>query len=82
MTTRKRVSLERFVTTYMQVWAKGGAMKDVAKALSRSQSSVSNRVKKLRDCGVDLPILEHGREKLDYIALNKIVEEHGGNPQY
>lgn len=53
-----------------QMWCDGKSVPEIAQALNRSASSVSNRVLRLREAGVKLP---RRRGRIDVTRLNTIV---------
>jgi len=66
-----RVDAANFVDAWMNAYENGGNQSDVARDLGCSAANVSNRAKKLRDAGVDLPELTVTRGvKLDIESLN------------
>ena len=66
-----RVDAASFVDAWMDAYDKGGNQSDVARTLGCSAANVSNRAKKLREAGVDLPELTVTRGvKLDVESLN------------
>jgi transcriptional regulator len=66
-----RVDAGSFVDAWMDAYDKGGNQSDVARTLGCSAANVSNRAKKLREAGVDLPELQVVRGvKLDIESLN------------
>lgn len=74
-----RVDAQTFVDTWCDVYENGGNQSDVARRLGCSPANVSNRAKKLRDAGVDLPELMVVRGvKIDIDALNARLRERIG----
>lgn len=66
-----RVDAASFVDAWVGAYENGGSQADVAKTLGCSGANVSNRAKKLREAGVDLPELKVARGvKLDIESLN------------
>lgn len=66
-----RVDAASFVDAWMDAFDNGGNQSDVARTIGCSAANVSNRAKKLRDAGVDLPELKVTRGvKLDIDSLN------------
>lgn len=67
-----KVDAASFVDAWVTVYERGGSQSDVAREIGTSAANVSNRAKKLRDAGVDLPELTVTRGvKLDVAALNE-----------
>ena len=67
-----RVDAGSFIDVWCDVYENGGNQSDVARRLGCSAANVSNRAKKMRDSGVDLPVLQVVRgAKLDIDALNE-----------
>jgi len=74
-----RVDANTFIDTWCDVYDNGGNQSDVARRLGCSAANVSNRAKKLRDAGVDLPELTVTRGvKLDIESLNARLRERIG----
>ena len=74
-----RVDAASFVDAWMDAYDNGGSQATVAKTLGCSGANVSNRAKKLRDAGVDLPELKVARGvKLDIDALNERLKARIG----
>ena len=74
-----RVDASSFVDAWMDAYDNGGNQSDVARRLGCSAANVSNRAKKLREAGVDLPELTVVRGvKLDIDALNARLRERIG----
>jgi len=74
-----RVDAGNFIEVWCDVYDNGGNQSDVARKLGCSAANVSNRAKKLRDAGVDLPELTVTRGvKLDIESLNARLRERIG----
>ena len=74
-----RVDAMGFVDAWMDAYENGGNQSDVARSLGCSAANVSNRAKKLRENGVDLPELTVTRGvKLDIDALNERLKARIG----
>ena len=66
-----KVDAASFVDAWVKIYEQGGSQSDVAREIGTSAANVSNRAKKLRDAGVDLPELTVTRGvKLDIESLN------------
>ena len=66
-----RVDAASFVDAWVSAYENGGSQATVAASLGCSGANVSNRAKKLREAGVDLPELTVTRGvKLDVESLN------------
>ena len=66
-----RTDAGSFIDAWMDAYEQKGNQSDVARTLGCSAANVSNRAKKLREAGVDLPELTVTRGvKLDISALN------------
>jgi len=66
-----KVDAASFVDAWVKIYEQGGSQSDVAREIGTSAANVSNRAKKLRDAGVDLPELTITRGvKLDVESLN------------
>lgn len=65
-----RISSEQFVTTYIR----RGGVADTASELGVSRAAVAQRVKKMRQAGVKLP-LKRERRGYDVQALNNLIKE-------
>jgi hypothetical protein len=72
----RRITVERFIKTYMKVYNQGGNQSMVAKCLKCSPENVCIRLKHLRDIGVDLPKMKR-KKHYDANYLNKIVANCG-----
>ena len=74
-----RVNAHDFIDVWCDVYANGGNQSDVARTLGCSAANVSNRAKKLREAGVDLPELTVTRGvKLDIESLNERLKARIG----
>ena len=74
-----RVDAASFVDAWMDAYDNGGNQSDVARTLGCSAANVSNRAKKLREAGVDLPELQVTRGvKLDIESLNERLKARIG----
>lgn len=74
-----RVAADSFIDTWCDVYDQGGNQSDVARRLGCSAANVSNRAKKFRDAGVELPHLEVVRGvKLDIDSLNARLKARMG----
>lgn len=74
-----RVDAATFVDAWVNAFENGGNQSDVARSLGCSAANVSNRAKKLREAGVDLPELQVTRGvKLDIDALNERLKARIG----
>jgi predicted transcriptional regulator len=72
---KNKVSVERFIKTYMKVYNKGGNQADIARELGVTQANVSLRVKHLINIGVELPKMKR-KKNYDANYLNKIVANY------
>ena len=71
-----RVDPEAFIDAWMDAYERGLNQTDVARTLGCSSANVSNRARKLRELGVDLPALKVTRGvKLDTNALNERLRQ-------
>lgn len=68
-----RVDAMAFVDAWVEVYGTGGSQSDVARKIGTSPANVSARAKKLREQGVDLPVLKVTRSGniMDIAALNE-----------
>lgn len=68
-----RVDAMGFVDAWISVYEKGGSQSDVAREIGTSAANVSNRAKKLREAGVELPTLKVTRtgSTIDIESLNE-----------
>lgn len=74
-----RVDAAAFVDAWVSAYEAGGNQSDVARSLGCSAANVSNRAKKLKEAGVDLPELTVVRGvKLDVDALNERLKARIG----
>ena len=73
---KNKVTVERFIKTYMRAYNKGGNQADVARELKVTQANVSLRVKHLINIGVELPKMKR-KKNYDAAYLNKIVANCG-----
>lgn len=74
-----RVDAGTFIDTWCDVYDNGGNQSDVARRLGCSAANVSNRAKKMRDAGVELPELQVVRGvKLDIESLNARLKARMG----
>lgn len=74
-----RVDAASFIDAWVDAYENGGNQSDVARRLGCSAANVSNRAKKLRDAGVELPELTVTRGvKLDIESLNARLRERIG----
>lgn len=71
---KRKISVERFIKTYMEVYAKGGNQSDVARKLKCTPENVSIRLKSLRSIGVNLPKMKR-KKNYDPQYLNAIVAQ-------
>ena len=51
----KRTNTYDFISTFLDVWHKGGDIKTVAEELGITPGAVRSRIKSLRSNGVDIP---------------------------
>jgi hypothetical protein len=71
---KRKISVERFIKTYMSVYADGGNQSDVARKLKCTPENVCIRLKNLRAIGVDLPRMKR-KKNYDANYLNAIVAQ-------
>jgi biotin operon repressor len=72
---KSNVTSEQFVVLYMQ---RGGDLDSLASRLEVSKSAVRQRVVKMRNAGIKLP-LQRKRKGYNVVALNKLIKEYKAN---
>ena len=69
-TTKVRLSDDEFVEAYV----KADSVDEVIESTGMTYGSISQKAKKLRDLGVDLPKFKRQAKEVDVVGLNRLIK--------